>query len=141
MSTKKKAAKKWVAFRTNATIPANILGEKEDRKVQVGEPVLVPTEYADHVIHDKFADASAAPKKTRPKKEVDAASKPDPNAAETARLEAEAKVKAAREAIEARITELQAKLDGMAEDDLEFAGLTEQLTEAQAELAALVPAS
>ncbi len=73
------AKKKWVAFKSNATIPMAILGEKEDRKVQVGEVIEVPATYADHVVQDGFAEFSdaltAATTKKQPKVDVDAKGK------------------------------------------------------------------
>lgn len=61
---------KWVAFRTNSKIPAAVLGEKEDVKVNAGEPVRVPADYADHVVHDRFAEFSVAPPKPVTKKQA-----------------------------------------------------------------------
>tara|TARA_R110002049_G_scaffold45609_5_gene132988 strand:- start:2591 stop:2998 length:408 start_codon:yes stop_codon:yes gene_type:complete len=55
--------KKWVAFKGNLTIPAAMAGEKEDLKVQSGEPVQVPDFYADSVVQDGIAEHCEAPKK------------------------------------------------------------------------------
>ncbi|MBB5515772.1 hypothetical protein FHS89_001792 [Rubricella aquisinus] len=55
--------KKWVAFRTNTTVPAEVIGKTSNEKMQAGQPVLLPETYADHVIHEGFAVACDAPKK------------------------------------------------------------------------------
>ncbi len=65
-----KSKKKWVAFKTNATVPADVMGEGKDQKMQAGEPIQLPEAYADHVVHDGFAAFCDAPKPKRaaPKK-------------------------------------------------------------------------
>jgi hypothetical protein len=55
--------KKWVAFKGNSTIPADVVGEEEDLKVQAGEAVLVTVGYAKHVVDDGFAKYTVAPAK------------------------------------------------------------------------------
>ncbi|MEH6521219.1 hypothetical protein [Sulfitobacter sp.] len=60
--------KKWVAFKGNSTIPADVVGEEEDLKVQAGEAVLVTVAYAKHVVADGFADYTDAPAKGGSKK-------------------------------------------------------------------------
>ncbi|TDE34131.1 hypothetical protein [Antarcticimicrobium sediminis] len=124
--------KKWVAFRTNATVPAEVMGEEVDQKMQVGEPVLLPASYADHVVHDRFADFCKAPKKSAPKK-VGGSPSPEEDAA----AEAAAKLDAAQ----ARVDDLNDKMSDMSEGDDGWSELSEQLDEAVTELAALQPAS
>lgn len=66
------AKKKWVAFKCNSIIPAEMLGEEKDRKVQVGEAIRVPDFYADSVKQYGIADFCDAPKKKpTPKKTAD----------------------------------------------------------------------
>jgi len=64
------AKKKWVAFRTNATIPAAVTGEDADLKVNIGAPIALPEAYADHVVHDRFADFCEPPKKSGGRKKA-----------------------------------------------------------------------
>lgn len=56
--------KKWVAFKSNATVPGDVMGEGKDQKMQVGEPVQLAESYADHVVQDGFAAFCDAPKKS-----------------------------------------------------------------------------
>lgn len=120
--------KKWVAFKSNATVPGDVMGEDKDQKMQVGEPVQLPEAYADHVVQDGFAAFCDAPKKTAPKK--------------SGGQSAEEKAAAAKlEAAQARVDELNAKLGEMSEGDDGWEDLTKELDEAVTELAALQPAS
>lgn len=81
--------KKWVAFRTNAIIPAAILGKDKDEKVNAGAPVHLPADYADHVVSDHFADPCEPPKPGSKKKPASAARPPTgPSEAEIAAAEA-----------------------------------------------------
>ena len=124
------AKKKWVAFRTNATIPKAVLGLDENKKVNAGEPIQVPTEYADHVVHDRFAEFCDAPKRAAPKKSG------GPSAEEKAAAELATKSAAAQQ----RVDDLNAKLAGMSDGDEGWDDLTKELDEAVTELAALKPA-
>lgn len=121
--------KKWVAFKSNATVPGAVMGEKEDQKMQVGEPVQLPEAYANHVVQDGFASFCDAPKKAAPKKSA------GPSADEQA--EAAAKLAEAQ----GRVDDLKTKLAAISEGDAEWGDLTEQLEDAEAELAALQPAA
>jgi hypothetical protein len=118
--------KKWVAFKSNATVPGDVMGEDKDQKMQVGEPVQLPEGYADHVVQDGFAAFCDAPKKAAPKKSG------GQSAAEAA---------AKLEAAQSRVDGLNAKLGEMSEGDDGWEGLTKELDEAVTELAALQPAS
>lgn len=85
--------KKWVAFRTNAIIPAEIAGAGRDKKVQAKTPVLLPAAYADHVVHDKFAEFCKPPAKPPKKSEETQSGKKTEEQLETAKTEvAQAKV-------------------------------------------------
>lgn len=126
------AKKKWVSFRTGATIPADVIGEPADRKVGVAEPVQLPAGYADHVVHDRFADFCAAPKKTATKKSESGRTDDGKTAAKAAHRLAEA---------QKRIDGLKAQLAGMSQTDDGHQDVSERLKEAEAELATLQPAS
>ena len=133
--------RKWVVFRTNATVPASVLDAYKDQKMQVGKPVKLPATYADHVVHEGFADFCYAPEKDgsqkpAPKKDV-ARKGTDRSPDEKAAAEATAKLEAAQ----ARVDNLNAKLGEMSEGDEGWEDLTKELDEAVAELAALQPAS
>lgn len=119
--------KKWVAFKSNATVPADVLGEDEDQKMQVGEPVQLPEAYADHVVQDGFAAFCDAPKKTAPKK----------SGGQSAEENAAAKLEAAK----ARVDGLKANIKKLPDDAPVQADLANELADAEAELAALQPAS
>lgn len=134
--------KKWVAFRTNATVPAEVMGQEVDQKMQVGEPVLLPASYADHVVHDRFADFCEAPKKRGQKKADGSPSAEEKAAAEAkARDQAEAEAAAKLDAAQARVDDLNDRMSDMSEDDDGWTELAEQLDEAVSNLAALQPAS
>ena len=121
------AKKKWVAFRTNAIIPASILGAKTDKKVNAREPVQVPAGYADHVVHDRFADECEAPKRVaKPATSMPPAGQQNDDAA------AKAKAVAAAQAV---VDDLKTKMSGMNEDNPEWEGLKGQLDEAVTALA------
>lgn len=119
--------KKWVAFKGNLTIPAAMAGEKEDLKVQSGEPVQVPDFYADSVVQDGIAEHCEAPKKKA------AAKRPvEPTAEEKAAAEKATQIEAA----EAAVTDAQAALDAAeGTDDADAARAA--LLAAQEALAAL----
>lgn len=106
--------KKWVAFKTNATVPADVLGEKDDQKMQVGQPVQLPEAYADHVVHEGFAEFCEAPdQKSSPKKspaKKPASKKPvEPTEAEKAAAEKAGQIADAEKAV----TDAQAALDAV----------------------------
>ncbi len=65
-------AKKWVKFRGNDLVPASVLGTKDDVRMNAGDPVQLPADYAAHVIDLKIAESCAAPKKGSAKKDTDA---------------------------------------------------------------------
>ena len=119
--------KKWVAFKSNATVPADVVGEKADQKVQIGEPVQLPEAYADHVVQDGFAAFCDAPKKAAPKK--------------SGGQSAEEKAAAKLEAAQTRVDDLTAKMAGMSESDDGWDAITKEMADAEAEFAALQPAS
>lgn len=99
--------KKWVAFKGNLTIPAAMAGEKEDLKVQSGEPVQVPDFYADSVVQDGIAEHCDSPKK-KPAAKKPAAKKPaEPTADEKAAAEKASQIVEA----EAAVVDAQAALD------------------------------
>lgn len=123
--------KKWVAFKSNATVPGDVMGEDKDQKMQVGEPVQLPEAYADHVVQDGFAAFCGGPKKAAPKKSG------GQSAEEKAAAEAAAKLEAAQ----GRVDDLNAKLGDMSEGDDGWEDLTKERDEAVTELAALQPAS
>ena len=123
--------KKWVAFKSNATVPGDVMGEDKDQKMQVGGPVQLPEAYADHVVQDGFAAFCDAPKKAAPKKSG------GQSAEEKAAAEAAAKLETAQ----ARVDDLNTKLGEMSEGDDGWEDLTKELDEAVTELAALQPAS
>ncbi|MEX5515713.1 hypothetical protein [Pseudophaeobacter sp. 1A09344] len=123
--------KKWVAFKSNATVPGDVMGEDKDQKMQVGEPTQLPEAYANHVVQDGFAAFCDAPKKAAPKKSG------GQSAEEKAAAEAAAKLEAAQ----ARVDDLNAKLGEMSEGDEGWEDLTKELDEAVTELTALQPAS
>lgn len=50
----------WIAFPNGGIIPASITGEK-DRAVDAHDPVKVPSEYGQHLVHDRFAYEAEAP--------------------------------------------------------------------------------
>jgi hypothetical protein len=120
--------KKWVAFRTNAIIPAAVIGKDEDEKVNAGAPVHLPADYADHVVNDHFAEPCDAPKPAS-KKKSGSATKPPAGPTEVEIAAAEAAVTAA----EARLSEVEGTDE---EADAQAA-----LTVAREALAALQPAS
>lgn len=124
--------KKWVAFKSNATVPGDVLGEDKDQKMQVGEPVQLPDAYADHVVQDGFAELCDAPKKAGPKK-----GEPKKSSGQSAAQKAAAKLEAAQ----ARVDDLNSKLGVMSEGDEGWDELTKERDEAVTELAALQPAS
>ncbi len=123
--------KKWVAFKSNATVPGDVMGEDKDQKMQVGKPVKLPEAYADHVVQDGFAAFCDAPKKAAPKK----------SGGQSAEEKAAAEAAAKMEAAQARVDDLNAKLGEMSEGDDGWEGLTKELDEAFTELAALQPAA
>ncbi|QBR35750.1 hypothetical protein ETW23_05935 [Leisingera sp. NJS201] len=123
--------KKWVAFKSNATVPADVVGEEEDRKMQVGEPVQLPESYANHVVQDGFAAFCDAPKKTAPKKSGGGQSAAEKAAAETAQ-----KLAAAKQAVSDADLHLKS-VAGTADEE----EAREALAAAETELAALQPAS
>lgn len=123
--------KKWVAFKSNTTVPGNVMGEGKDQKIQVGEPVQLPEAYANHVVQDGFAAFCDAPKKAEPKKSGGQSADEKPAAEAAAKLEA----------AQARVDDLNAKLGKMSEGDDGWEDLTKGLDEAVTELAALQPAS
>lgn len=118
--------KKWVAFKSNATVPGDVMGEDKDRKMQVGEPVQLPEAYADHVVQDGFAAFCDAPKKSGGR-----------SAEEKAAAEAAANLEAAQ----ASLDDLNTKLGEMSEGDEGWEDLTKEMDEAVTKLAALQPAS
>lgn len=122
--------KKWVAFKSNATVPGDVMGEGKDQKMQVGEPVQLPEAYANHVVQDGFAAFCDAPKKAAPKK-----TGVQSTAEEKAALEGAAKLEAAQQ----RVDELKANLGKMSEDDATRDDLALDLEIAEDELAALQP--
>ena len=81
-----------IAFRHGGTIPAAVIGAKDDRRVPAHEAVSVPEAYGRHLIDDRFAyevEGGTAPTKKAPP------SKKDPDAivvAEQAVADAKAKV-------------------------------------------------
>lgn len=123
--------KKWVAFRTNAMIPASVVGGGKDRKMQAGEPVQLPEAYADHVVHDGFAVFCDALRKTAPKKSG------GQSADEKAAAEAAARLAAAQ----ARVDGLKASIEALPGDAPAQGDLLAELAGAEAELAALRPVS
>jgi len=123
--------KKWVAFKSNATVPADVVGEKADQKVQIGEPVQLPEAYADHVVQDGFAAFCDAPKKAAPKK----------SGRQSAEEKAAADAAAKLEAAQTRVDDLTAKMAGMSESDDGWDAITKEMADAEAEFAALQPAS
>lgn len=125
--------KKWVAFKSNATVPADVLGAENDQKMNVGEPVQLPEGYANHVVQDGYAAFCDAPKK-KP-----AAKKPagGQSEAEKAAAEAAAKLKAAQE----RVDGLKTRMEGMTEGHPEWEALTKEMDEAVTALAELQPAT
>ncbi|KPD11566.1 hypothetical protein [Phaeobacter sp. 11ANDIMAR09] len=123
--------KKWVAFKSNATVPGDVMGEDKDQKMQVGEPVQLPAAYADHVVQDGFAAFCDAPKKAAPKK----------SSGQSAEEKAAADAATKLEAAQARVDDLNAKLGEMSEGDDGWEALTKELDEAVTELAALQAAS
>lgn len=129
MATAKKA---WVAFRTNAIIPASVLKTEEDKKVNAHEPVQVPEDYAEHVVHERFAVKSKAPKKKAAPKPTAAASKKAnaPNSSEDPLTAAQALVE-----------KLSVDLEALAADAAGRDDLTEQLKTAQDRVTELVTAS
>lgn len=136
MATKKK----WVAFKTSAIIPKDVLGQDKDKKVSAREPVQLPGEYADHVVHDGFAERCDAPKRgKKPAPKVDAATKSnaatgdDPAKPNPATDDPAQK----RAAASARVDALNAQMADMAETDAGYEGLKAQLDEAVTDLAAL----
>lgn len=132
------AKMKWVAFRTNTTVPAAVIGAKKDQKLQVGKPVELPAAYADHVVHDRFADFcdpdEAGPKKAAPKK---AAPKKAGGSSAEEKAEAATRLKAAQ----ARVDGLKANIEKLPGGAPVQAELAKELTEAEADLAALQSAS
>lgn len=127
------SAKKWVAFIGNVTIPAEMAGEDEDKKIQVGEPVQVPAFYADSVVQDRIAKFCDAPKKEpAPKKKPAAKKTKPPTVEEKVMAEKAAQIEAAQTAV----TDAQAALDA-AEDTDAAEGARVALVAAQDALAAL----
>lgn len=118
--------KKWVAFKTNAIVPGDVLGEAKDQKMQAGDPVQLPEGYAGHVVADGFASFCDAPKKATAKKTA------AQSAADKAAAEAAAKLQAAQ----ARVDELTDQMDEIGEGGDGFDELLGELAEAEAELAA-----
>ena len=86
--------KKWVAFKGNVTVPAEMVGGKEDQKVQAGEAIQVPDFYADSVVQDGIAEHSEAPKKKPASKK-----KAEPTAEEKAAAEKAEKLAEAETAV------------------------------------------
>ena len=104
--------KKWITFRGNSTVPGEVLGKEKDQKQQAGEPVLLPSSYADHVVGMRLADFCDAPKKkSAPAKPIQ-----QPSAD---LLDAEQKV-----------ADLQQQLADLGEGDLQHAAIKAQLDEA-----------
>ena len=119
------AKKKWVAFKGNSTVPASVLKEEEDKKVNAGEPILLPGDYADHVIALRIAAACVAPKsKKAPATKAKADKLADP-------------LVDAQKAVEAA----QSKLDGLAQDSDEYTAAATDFETATAALAALQSAN
>lgn len=127
--------KKWVAFKSNTTVPGSVLGEGSDQKMQVGKPIQLPEAYANHVVQDGFAAFCDPPKKVTTKKP--APKKPSVQLDEEKNAEAVAKLKAAEE----RVDELCGKLADVSDDEAQCEALCAELEQAEAELAALQNAS
>ncbi len=53
---------KWVAFKRANTVPAEVLGRAEAKRMQPGEPVELPKNYAEHVVGEGFAEIVDPPK-------------------------------------------------------------------------------
>ena len=115
------AKKKWVAFKGNSTVPASVLKVEEDVKANAGEPILLPGDYAAHVIALRIAAECAAPKS---KKAPATKAKADPL------VDAQKTVEAA-----------QRKLDGLAQGSDDHTAAAKDFETATAALAALKPAS
>ena len=50
----------FIAFAHGGILPAAVIGQKKDFNVPAHTPVLVPADYGQHLIDDKFAyDATA----------------------------------------------------------------------------------
>lgn len=105
----------WIAFPNGGIIPAAVMGEEDDRPVDAHQPVKVPSTYGEHLVHDRFAYETEAPKE----KKRQAARQPDLDIA----------------ALDADITALSAKM----EDETDLAAksdLQKQLQELQGKRAA-----
>jgi hypothetical protein len=55
------AKMKTIAFPRGGIIPAALLGLQKDKVCSAHEPVDVPCDYADHLIHDRFAYEAEKP--------------------------------------------------------------------------------
>ena len=113
---------KLVAFRTNSTIPARVLGLDKDKKVEPGKPIRLPTKYADHVVADGFAEYAKAETKAGGSKKANAAAQA---------------LKDAQQAV----VDAQLKVDGLEEGADGYAAAQADLSAAQEALAKLQPSS
>lgn len=103
------AKKKWVVFKGNVTIPADMAGEDDDTKVQAGAPTQVPAFYADSVVQDGIADHCDAPKKKAAAKQLAAKKSVEPTAEQQAAAEKATQIATA----ETAVTDAQAALDAV----------------------------
>ena len=60
MATKQKMS--WVAFKHATPVPASVLGEAQDRRMIVGQPIQLPAAYAAQMVEGGFATEAEAPK-------------------------------------------------------------------------------
>jgi hypothetical protein len=51
----------WVTPRTGVIVPGGVVGTPEDRVLRSGQPVPLPSGYANHLVASGFAVASKAP--------------------------------------------------------------------------------
>lgn len=120
------AKKICIAFPHGGIIPASVLGEKDDVKMEAMKAVEVPEAYGRHLIEDRFAVAAEMPKKEDTKAEKKAAA--DKAAAEKVVAE-----KTAEEAVAAA----KAKLEKAGDDMVAKAAAEDELKAAEAALASL----
>lgn len=114
--------KKWVAFRSNATVPGDVLGAEHDLKAQAGEAIQLPAAYADHVVADRFAEFCDPPGK-QPKPP-----KPDDLSELKATLgERDAEIKRLTDAAATQDAEIARLKDAAATQDAEIIRLSEAL--------------
>ncbi|EEE38204.1 hypothetical protein RKLH11_2045 [Rhodobacteraceae bacterium KLH11] len=131
--------KKWVLFKSTTTIPANIAGTKEDKRLPKGECENLPEGYANFLITSGLAEICDEPKKTTKKTTPVKTTKKTTKKTTPVKTTQKADADAAKKLEEAQgvVDGIAAKMEEMSEGDDGWAELTAQLNDARTALAEL----